>query len=60
MAFAAAAARVVPLDQAAMAEATALDRRLTKPRGALGRLEVLGAQLCGIAGECPPPVPAGA
>ena len=58
MAFAAAAARVVPLDQAAMAEATALDRRLTKPRGALGRLEALGAQLCGIAGECPPPVPA--
>ena len=57
-AFAAAAARVAPLDLAAMADAAALDLRLTKPRGSLGRLEALGAQLCGIAGECPPPLPA--
>jgi nicotinate-nucleotide--dimethylbenzimidazole phosphoribosyltransferase len=56
-AFAAAQARVAPADAAAMAEAAALDRRLTKPAGALGRLEALGAQLCGIAGTCPPPLP---
>ena len=56
-AFAAALARVGPADAAAMAEAVALDRRLTKPAGALGRLEELGALLCGIAGTCPPPLP---
>ena len=56
-AFAAALARVGPADAVAMAEAVALDRRLTKPAGALGRLEALGAQLCGIAGTCPPPLP---
>lgn len=32
--------------------------RLTKPRGALGRLETLGARLAVIAGRVPPPVPA--
>ena len=56
-AFVDALARVGPADAAAMAEAVALDRRLTKPPGALGRLEALGAQLCGIAGVCPPPLP---
>jgi nicotinate-nucleotide--dimethylbenzimidazole phosphoribosyltransferase len=56
-AFAAALARVAPADLAAVADADALDRRLTKPAGALGRLEALGAQLCGIAGTCPPPLP---
>ena len=56
-AFVDALARVGPADAAAMAEAAALDRRLTKPPGALGRLEALGAQLCGIAGACPPPLP---
>ena len=56
-AFAAALARVGPAHAAAMADAAALDRRLTKPPGALGRLEALGAQLCGIAGACPPPLP---
>ena len=30
---------------------------LAKPPGSLGRLETLGAQLAGIAGRCPPPVP---
>ena len=55
--FAAAAAAVGPLDAAAMAEATVLQDRLTKPRGALGRLEPLGIRLAGIAGTCPPPVP---
>jgi len=56
-ALAAALERLAPLDAAATAEAVALDRRLTKPPGALGRLEALGAQLCGIAGACPPPLP---
>ena len=56
--FAATLRRIAPLDRSAMADAMALDHRLTKPRGALGRLEALGAQLCGIAGECPPPLPA--
>src|SRR5262245_14469998 len=56
-AIAAALGRLAPLDESAMAEAAALDRRLTKPPGALGRLEALGAQLCGIAGACPPPLP---
>src|ERR1700736_1974813 len=55
--FDAAAAAIVPVDTAAGAEGAALSDRLTKPRGALGRLEILGAQLCAIAGACPPPLP---
>ncbi|MGH9222632.1 MAG: nicotinate-nucleotide--dimethylbenzimidazole phosphoribosyltransferase [Acidimicrobiales bacterium] len=50
-------AAVPPLDAVALADATALQDRLTKPRGALGRLEAIGIQLCGIAGTCPPPLP---
>src|SRR3954468_17115965 len=46
------------IDEAAMGEARELHDRLTKPRGSLGRLEELGEQLCGIAGACPPPLPA--
>jgi nicotinate-nucleotide--dimethylbenzimidazole phosphoribosyltransferase len=57
-AFEAAAAAVRPLDEGAMAEARSRQDRLTKPRGALGRLEDLSEQLTGIAGVCPPPVPA--
>ena len=57
MSFDAAARRVRPLDSGAVADADALQDRLTKPRGALGRLEPLGSQLAGIAGTCPPPVP---
>jgi nicotinate-nucleotide--dimethylbenzimidazole phosphoribosyltransferase len=49
---------VRPLDRAARAEAGARQDRLTKPRGALGRLEALSVHLAGIAGACPPPVPA--
>jgi len=45
------------IDRQAMADARALEDRLTKPRGALGRLEDIGVHLAGIAGECPPPVP---
>ena len=55
--FERAAASVRPLHTGAMAEARSLQDRLTKPRGALGRLEELGVQLCGIVGRCPPPVP---
>ncbi|HSS11818.1 MAG TPA: nicotinate-nucleotide--dimethylbenzimidazole phosphoribosyltransferase [Acidimicrobiales bacterium] len=51
-------ANLRPLNHAAAVEAAALSDRLTKPRYALGRLETLGAQLAGIAGVSPPPVPA--
>ncbi len=58
-----------PLDQAALAELAALvptpdgaarsearerQTRLTKPTGALGRLEELSVWLTGVQGECPP------
>ena len=56
--FAEAAARVAPLDERAVAAALARHDRLTKPPGSLGRLEALGARLAGLAGVCPPPVPA--
>jgi nicotinate-nucleotide--dimethylbenzimidazole phosphoribosyltransferase len=56
--FDAAARAVGALDAGALADATVLHGRLTKPRGALGRLEPLGIRLAGIAGACPPPVPA--
>ena len=56
--FASAAAAVRPPDSAAAREAAELHDRLTKPRGSLGRLEALGIQLAGLAGACPPPVPA--
>jgi nicotinate-nucleotide--dimethylbenzimidazole phosphoribosyltransferase len=55
--FARAAHRVTPLDGAAVEAARARHDQLTKPPGSLGRLEDLGAQLSGIAGVCPPPVP---
>ncbi|MFN2606693.1 MAG: nicotinate-nucleotide--dimethylbenzimidazole phosphoribosyltransferase [Acidimicrobiales bacterium] len=54
-AFARAAAAVGPLDRAAAAEAVAHSQRLTKPRGALGRLEDVGVHLAAIAAACPPP-----
>jgi nicotinate-nucleotide--dimethylbenzimidazole phosphoribosyltransferase len=50
--------RVRPADPSALAAARERQDRLTKPRGALGALEDLGVQLCGLAGECPPPYPA--
>ncbi len=55
--FERAAAAVAPLDRGAEADAAVLQSRLTKPAGALGRLEALGARLAAIAGECPPPRP---
>jgi nicotinate-nucleotide--dimethylbenzimidazole phosphoribosyltransferase len=58
MSFAEVAAAIRPLDGAAMAAARARHDRLTKPPGSLGRLEAVGVHLAGIAGACPPPVPA--
>jgi nicotinate-nucleotide--dimethylbenzimidazole phosphoribosyltransferase len=49
--------RIRPLDEAAMAAARDRQARLTKPAGSLGALEELSVRLCGLAGECPPPVP---
>jgi len=52
-----AAFELTPFDaDAADAARERLDR-LTKPPGSLGRLEELAVQLCGIAGQCPPPLP---
>ncbi len=48
---------IAPLDADAARAADARQARLTKPLGSMGRLEALGAQLAGIAGVCPPPVP---
>ncbi len=45
---------IAPLDPQAMAAAQARQDQLTKPRGALGRLETLSIQLAGIMGQ---PVP---
>jgi nicotinate-nucleotide--dimethylbenzimidazole phosphoribosyltransferase len=56
-AFDAAMSKVVPIDPSAALEASQLSDRLTKPRGALGRLETTAARLAAIAGTCPPPVP---
>ena len=55
--FLRAVAAVLPLDEVAMADADALQARLTKPAGSLGRLEALGTRLAGIGGACPPPLP---
>jgi nicotinate-nucleotide--dimethylbenzimidazole phosphoribosyltransferase len=49
--------RVRPVDATAAAAARQHLDRLTKPRGSLGRVENLGAQLAAIAGAVPPPLP---
>ncbi|WP_049570068.1 nicotinate-nucleotide--dimethylbenzimidazole phosphoribosyltransferase, partial [Streptomyces sp. SBT349] len=46
-----------PLDAQALGEAWERQKRMTKPAGALGALEVISAQLCGLSRSCPPPVP---
>ena len=56
-AFEGAVARITTLDAVAEADAAALQDRLAKPRGALGRLETVGIRLAAIAGACPPPLP---
>ncbi len=43
-------AAIGPLDRAAMERAQARQDRLTKPRGALGRLEAISIQVAGITG----------
>ncbi len=50
-------AEIRPLDAAALGEAWERQKRMTKPAGALGALEVISAQLCGLSRMCPPPVP---
>ena len=47
-------AGITPLDQQAIAEATARQGQLTKPPGALGLLEDVSITLAGIQGVCPP------
>ncbi|MFL6237978.1 MAG: nicotinate-nucleotide--dimethylbenzimidazole phosphoribosyltransferase [Actinomycetes bacterium] len=50
-------ARIGPVDVAAQDAARARQDRLTKPRGALGRLEDLSIWLAGVQGRCPPARP---
>lgn len=51
-------AAVRPPDAAAVAAARDRQDRMTKPRGALGVLEDVSVRLAGLAGACPPPMPA--
>ena len=51
------AGEVCPLDESAVVRARDRHLTLAKPPGSLGRLEELGAQLSGMVGEVPPPVP---
>jgi nicotinate-nucleotide--dimethylbenzimidazole phosphoribosyltransferase len=51
-------AAIRPADPPAMAAARELQARLTKPAGSLGALEELSVRLAGLAGTCPPPLPA--
>jgi nicotinate-nucleotide--dimethylbenzimidazole phosphoribosyltransferase len=46
-----------PLDAKALGEAWERQKRMTKPAGSLGMLEIISAQLCGLSRACPPPVP---
>lgn len=50
-------ARIRPLSSSAVPEAEALQARLTKPAGSLGRIEDLGIQLSAISETVPPPSP---
>ncbi|WP_165990172.1 nicotinate-nucleotide--dimethylbenzimidazole phosphoribosyltransferase, partial [Streptomyces sp. YIM 98790] len=49
--------QIRPLDAQALGEAWERQKRMTKPAGSLGALEIIGAQLCGLSRLCPPPVP---
>lgn len=51
-------AGIRPLDSSAVSAARERQARLTKPAGSLGALEELSVRLAGLAGRCPPPVPA--
>ena len=48
-------AAVGPLDEGAMAAARSRQAQLTKPPGALGRLEQVSIQIAGITGMLRPP-----
>jgi nicotinate-nucleotide--dimethylbenzimidazole phosphoribosyltransferase len=50
-------AAIVPASSEAMTAAAERQSMLTKPPGSLGVLEDLGTRLCGMYGECPPPMP---
>ncbi|MFJ3902585.1 nicotinate-nucleotide--dimethylbenzimidazole phosphoribosyltransferase [Streptomyces sp. NPDC090025] len=50
-------ASIRPLDAKALGEAWERQKRMTKPAGALGMLEIIAAQLCGLSRVCPPPIP---
>ncbi|MFB7635958.1 nicotinate-nucleotide--dimethylbenzimidazole phosphoribosyltransferase, partial [Streptomyces sp. NPDC056149] len=50
-------AGIRPLDAKALGEAWERQKRMTKPAGALGMLEIISAQLCGLSRKCPPPIP---
>ncbi|CAL9372174.1 nicotinate-nucleotide--dimethylbenzimidazole phosphoribosyltransferase [Streptomyces sp. enrichment culture] len=50
-------ANIRPLDAKALGEAWERQKRMTKPAGALGMLEIISAQLCGLSRTCPPPIP---
>ena len=47
---------ITPLDEKAMAAARDRQAQLTKPAGALGRLETLSIQVAGITGQINPPL----
>ncbi|WP_419993491.1 nicotinate-nucleotide--dimethylbenzimidazole phosphoribosyltransferase [Streptomyces boninensis] len=49
--------RIRPLDAKALGEAWERQKRMTKPAGSLGMLEIISAQLCGLSRQCPPAVP---
>lgn len=49
---------IAPVDAHAVRMARDRQASLARPPGSLGRLEDLGVRLAGIAGRCPPPVPA--
>ncbi|WP_432116505.1 nicotinate-nucleotide--dimethylbenzimidazole phosphoribosyltransferase [Streptomyces sp. S1] len=50
-------ANIRPLDAKALGEAWERQKRMTKPAGALGMLEIISAQLAGLSRMCPPPIP---
>ena len=49
--------RIRPADPEAVRAAREWQDRLTKPKGALGRIEDVSVVLAGLAGVCPPPLP---
>ena len=51
------ASRIAPVEEAWLQAGRERQDDLTKPPGSLGELEAVGVRLCGIAAQCPPPVP---